>query len=515
MGATLRVCFPRGAMLPLVAALALAAATAQPEKPHILLITTDQQRVDSVGAYGLPGPPNVSPRLDALRAEGVLWTRAYAAAPSCSPCRTSLLTGVHVPVHGVIENGWVRYRPGLLVYPDLLKKAGYDCSVYGKTHFKPEPPSLDVVVPVNAKTKQKGHCNALDMRRGGGGECRIEEKDFLETVLVDAFVKKLKTARRDGPWFAHVSLLAPHPVSLPPKGWGNKFTVADLPAVDHRPGDFARLPEETKLLLHNTSTRTYKHPYVKATDGSLIRRVVDAERVAYYSFCAYVDAQVGRAVAAVDAAGLRDRTLVLFTSDHGSQLFDHGVQNSKHTFLEASWRVPLLARWPGVLPAGGEATFASTVDLTATILAAAGAGVPRSMAGYDLVAPFRGAGAGRTRAAAVAGALYRGFAVVTARYKLVYFPERDEGRFYDLEHDPTERNDLWRDAAHAARRAALHVALLRWRVRQDDLGYEASILADTPGGASKAAVDGVRGLDANRGERDLQTAAAAVDAMDA
>ncbi|KAH8051515.1 sulfuric ester hydrolase [Aureococcus anophagefferens] len=314
-------------------------------------------------------------------------TRAYAA-PSCSPCRTSLLTGVHVPVHGVIENGWARYRPGLLVYPDLLKQAGYDCSVYGKTHFKPEPPSLDVVVPVNAKTKAKGRCNALDMRRGGGGECRIEEKDFLETVLVDA-VKKLKTAR-DGPWFAHVSLLAPQPVSLPPKGWGNRFKIADLPAVDHRPGDFAKLPEETKLLLHNTSTRTYKHPYVKATDGSLIRRVVDAERVAYYSLCAYVDAQ----------------------------LFDHGVQNSKHTFLEASWRVPLLARWPGVLPAGGEATFASTVDLTATILAAAGAGVPRSMAGYDLVAPFRGAGAARTRAAAVAGALYRA-SRWSRRYKLV------------------------------------------------------------------------------------------------
>ena len=88
-----RVWFPRNTMLPLVAALALAAATAQPEKPHILLITTDQQRVDSVGAYGLPGPPNVSPRLDALRAEGVLWTRAYAAAPSTlRPSRSSRLS---------------------------------------------------------------------------------------------------------------------------------------------------------------------------------------------------------------------------------------------------------------------------------------------------------------------------------------------------------------------------------------------------------------------------------------
>ena len=211
-----------------------------------------------------------------------------------------------------------------------------------------------------------------------------------------------------------------------------------------------------------------------------------------------------------------ESTQVIFTSDHGSQLFDRGVQNTKHTFLDASWRVPLIARWPGVLPAGAEATFASTVDLTATILSAAAARVPRSFAGYDLVAPFKAGparGAPAARSNAVAGALFRGLAVATSRYKLTYFPERDEGSLVDLLLDPRERTDLWDDPDHAHVRHALHVALLNWRVMQDDLHYEATTVKPTDGGSSKQAFDAVAKLDGNRAERRLQAAAAAVDAM--
>ena len=160
---------------------------------------------------------------------------------------------------------------------------------------------------------------------------------------------------------------------------------------------------------------------------------------------------------------------MLFTSDHGSMLYDHGVDNDKHAFLDAAWRVPLLARWPGVLPPGATAAFASTVDLTTTILAAAGV-APRPasapygaaanaseqnstffMAGYDLFAPLVAAARRRgpraphsavvaadapaaradappARAHAVAGSMYRGYAVVTAKYKLMYFTEEGDRR---------------------------------------------------------------------------------------
>ena len=158
----------------LLVALAAAAAAAP---PNILLITSDQQRVDSVGAYGL-SPPGVSysPRLDALRAEGVLWTHAFAASPVCSPCRTSLLTGVHVPVHAVVENTVAPMRAGLSVYPDLLRRQGYVPYVFGKTHFSPVPASFAVVDAHSGNTDMR--CSAKNY---ASGACDIAEADFLET----------------------------------------------------------------------------------------------------------------------------------------------------------------------------------------------------------------------------------------------------------------------------------------------------------------------------------------------
>ena len=107
-------------------------------------------------------------------------------------------------------------------------------------------------------------------------------------------------------------------------------------------------------------------------------------RYQYYTQAAYVDYEVGRLLDYLDERRLSESTLVIFASDHGTELFDHGINNDKHNFLDASLRVPLIMRGAG-LPAGETREFATTLDITATILAAAAAGIPNEYQGFDLV----------------------------------------------------------------------------------------------------------------------------------
>ena len=208
-------------------------------------------------------------------------------------------------------------------------------------------------------------------------------------------------------------------------------------------------------------------------------------RYNYYTQAAYVDHEVGRLLGYLDRKGMTHHTLVIFASDHGTELFDHGINNDKHNFLDASLRVPLILRWPGVLPAGVTRRFATTLDITATIVAAAvgAANVPRQYQGFDLVGPIaRGEGSPRKVGISCE---YRAMAVVTPSWKLAYFPEQDEGRLWDRTADPGEQTDLFgvaRDtnATLWEARQGLLLALLRWRAQQDALGFMQANLQKHP-----------------------------------
>ena len=443
----------------------------------------------------------------------------------------------------------------LSTYPDLLLNAGYYPAIIGKTNFNPVPTSF---------LFKDGHSGNSDMRcstnKYADGECDIAEADFLETYLVNRSLEHIDNVTRDRgvdqPWFLHLSFISPHPPSTPPRPWDLTYTADQLPTLDYEVGDIEGLPGQTRMLLGLEGADPAVDSRAKnwlLPDGRANMTYIDADRMLYYGLAAYVDEQVGRMLDGLEARGLTERTLVIFTSDHGSMLFDHGIDDDKHAFLDASWHVPFILRLPGVLPANVTRGFAIVgPDVTATILGAAGAANlpddPTSalarlrrgatleaatdpsaaplpnvsmaantsfyMSGFDLFTPLAlDAGAPSPRTAAV-GVEYRGFAVASARWKLSYFPVKGEGRLYDRVADPRERRDLWPTTNATLRgvRDALLIALLRWRARQDDLQYEAVHWTGggTVGARAKNDTLYLTGISA---ELDLQADLAAIDLL--
>ncbi|TVY11097.1 sulfatase family protein [Paenibacillus cremeus] len=451
-------------------------------KPNIILITTDTQRCDTLGCMG--SSYAVSPHLDQLAAEGVLFKEAYTASPVCSPARSSLITGLHTPVHGCIENG-IQRRETFQTLPDLLKQEGYTNLMIGKTHFGNIPASFDIVHGIDGEKSANSSSDSYAQflkphgvpRKSEGPQSRPEHL-HMEAFLINQTIEELEALREknEGPFFAFCSLLSPHSPLDPPGDWAHLFRDKELPPVDYRPGDIQALPVQTKRLLGYLDREAEHEAWLETPEA---QQEMDEERRLYYGLAAYTDAQIGRLLAYLDASGLRESTLVLFTSDHGEQMYDHGFSD-KHNYYDATWRVPFIMSMPGTLPMGETRDFAVWTDITATILGAAGIH-SRYVHGHDLFHPVK-AGEPSPRSCAV-GTLYRSAAIATKRWKLEYYFEEREGRLYDRLNDPSEREDLFSIRSHEVIKHELLEALLSWRSNLSDLQY----LTESTGGGGPVA----------------------------
>jgi arylsulfatase A-like enzyme len=443
-----------------------------PKKPNILLITTDTQRCDTLNCMGYDFAK--SPHTDRLAREGVMFTQGHTTSPVCGPTRCSLITGVHPPIHGAIENGISR-REDLAVFPDALAEAGYTCAMIGKTHFGNTPASFTIDYSMTGSSRAQGEdLYTTHLKEHGYSKPTEHPHDVPEEHFFDAFaatktieaMEKSLSDTPDAPFFAFLSMHAPHGPLHPPGRWGTLYSDGDLPPFPANPS-IAGEPEHTKKLLGlKDSTRTEEE--------------INQVRKLYYGFSAYCDHQVGRLLDFLDEKGLTKNTLVIYTSDHGIDLYDHGFDN-KHVYYDNTWRVPFLMRMPGTLEAGTTRDFAIWNDIPATILGAAGLSSD-IIQGFDLFNPLV-AGERSPRRCAVSS-LYKSCALATKRWKLEYYLEEGVCRLFDRERDPGEYNDLSQSEAHEKVRAALTEALLRWRSDILDTEY---LKANTNGSAPVAA----------------------------
>jgi len=446
--------------------LAAPAAAQEAERPNVLFLYTDDQARWGMGAYG--NPEAVTPHMDRIAEEGALLLNAFVVTPVCSPSRAGLFTGRWPTQVGIDD--WIHPRrepelgldPAELTWPELLKAWGYQTGLFGKWHLGTE----DHYHPT-----RQGFDTFYGFRAGGNRpiDATLEVEGVERTVegplpdrLTDAALDFIET-HRARPWLAAVHFRAPH------------GPYAPVPPEDQAP--FAAL-----------------EPTIPDVEGLPTDRVRQLTRE-YLASIHSVDRNVGRLLEALERFELTDRTIVIFTSDHGYMIGHHGLHHKgnatvltaternrrvrRPNMFEESIRVPLAVRWPGRVEPGAEIeTVVSNLDLFPTLLALVGLETPPNLAiaGRDfspfLLDPNTAIDWDDTLFGQYDmhhGRIAHMRMIRTPEWKLVrHFEPSMPDELYDLRHDPEERENLAKSPAHAARFERLNQRLLGWMASIDD-----------------------------------------------
>ena len=478
-----------------------------PRQPNLLLIMTDQQRFDTIHAAG--NPQIVTPQLDRLCATGVRFDRAYCEMPECVPARSMVLTGQWGHQTGVMANGKVLSQDRR-TFVHALGEAGYHCQAIGKMHFSPvraahgfHDLSLMEEIPITWEED-----DFLQYLRSVGYDWVHEphgirhERYYLPQVsqlpdehhgttwVGDQTVEFIRNAGTQ-PFFLFSSFIKPHPPFEPTIPYLTLYDPEAMPLPWRAPFD-----REDAWPLHKMQTYS---KWMELTDDNLARQI----KAAYYACITQVDAQVGRILDALEEAGRREDTLVVFVSDHGELLGDH-YQWGKRAFYEGAARVPFILSQPGTLPEGVvRPQLVGHRDLAATFLAAAGVSMTDELAGEDLLPQAMEDTLGREL---TFGELFEGPRAIymalrrddqgRAEWKYAYMPNGGLEHLFYLIEDPREMINRAYDPECAGVNAELQGALVEFFRRE---GYAAAL---NPAG------DGLRLLPHTplRGQRNRQYA---------
>lgn len=441
-------------------------------RPNILFIMSDQHARRVAGCYG--DPVVRTPALDALSEKGVTFDAAYCPSPICVPSRMSTLTGQwpYQQECWTLQDPLATDRP---TWAHALGAAGYRPVLVGRMHSvgpdqhhgfaerisaEPGPhwpgvPRQDLGVLAGAQAP-----GAVSLERSGRGQSayQVADEEICETAC--AWLAETGVARREG---------AAEPFCLMVG-----FTLPHCPFVA-RPEDYAPYDQRVPPPALPRPTPEGEHPWlakwrrdcgIEAPDPEAVRRA----RTAYYGLVTRTDAFVGRILAALDAARLRDNMLIVYCSDHGEQIGEHGHW-WKNTFYEDSVAVPLILSWPGQLPQGvRRGQIVNLVDIGATLIEATGAPTLPASNGRSVLGIARDAGAPwvdctfseyvtDTAAGWTGPEATRQRMMRHGRWKLVVV-DGHRPILYDLKTDPEERIDLAEDPAYAPVRADLERAVL-------------------------------------------------------
>jgi uncharacterized sulfatase len=457
----------------LVSAAGLLAFAAPAAKLNVLFLIADDLNCD-LASYGQTRV--ATPNLDRLAAGGVRFERAYCQFPLCSPSRSSFLTGRRPDATGVLANARAHhpYSPNFreklpegVTLPQLFKNAGWRSVRIGKLYHYGVPldvgtASLDDYLSWDVTINPRG-CDRDDLDRvfrplpgkyRGTGlswlEHDREDAAHTDGIAADEAIRQLERFGAESrPFFLAVGFYRPHTPFVAPRKYFDRYPVESIPPPVLSAQDRARTPA----------------PAYECTDAEqdamsdTVRRQVTR---AYWASISLVDAQVGRVLAALDRLGLAERTVVVFTSDHGYHLGDHGLWQ-KPSLFERNARVPLIIAAPGVRSRGRAAPgVVELVDLYPTLADLCGLTAAGPLDGVSL-RPMLDDPERRVKEAAftqLRRATFDGRSVRTERWR---YTEWDEGRrgveLYDYRSDPEETRSLAADPAQAAEVARLRSLL--------------------------------------------------------
>ena len=487
------------------------------ERPNILFIFSDDHATDAIGAYdGRLKSVDPTPAIDKLAAQGMVMRNSFCTNSICGPSRAAILTGKHSHKNGFMNNGnsfdWDQQT-----FPKLLQQAGYQTALYGKSHLKGTPQGFDhwAVLPgqgdyfqpnlifPDGKRVVQGHCTdvvtnlALDFLNNK----RDVQKPFLLMVQHKAPHRNWMPALRHLKLYADQDLPEPatlfddfkdnaSPVAKHEMGIGQHMGL-DYDLFQHLKNDPAQGKDQLSRFyqrMNEEQFSAYQKHYgprnntflsVKSKYEANLRWKYQRYLKNYLRCVRGVDESVARLMQELETLGLGDNTIVIYSSDQGFYLGDHGWYD-KRWMYEESLQMPFIIKWPGVIKPGSSCeSMIQNIDYGPTFLDAAGLDVPGDMQGLSMLPLLKGL-KGETPTDWRDSIYYhyyefpsvhmvpRQYGIRTKRYKLIHFYQFDEWELYDLETDPDELHNLYGKKEHAELIAGLKKQLEALREHYDD-----------------------------------------------
>ncbi len=465
-----------GRILRCVAFLCLLPASAglsAEKRPNVLFLICDDLNCD-LGCYGHPLVR--TPNIDALAQRGMRFERAYCQFPLCGPSRASFMTGLYPDQSLVRRNGiYIReHVPNVVTLSQMFRAHGYFATRVGKIYHYNVPRHIgtsghDDPYSWNQTFNPRGRDvddedKIFSLRKGsfGGtlswlaadGTDEEQTDGMAATLTADLLQEYAAREQQRQPFFLAVGLYRPHTPYVAPRKYFDMYPREKITVPKVPEGYLQTLPQPAR------QTLLRKKDQLNLPDD-LARQAIQG----YYASITFADAQVGRIMAALRETGLDKNTIVVFTSDHGYHMGEHGYYQ-KTTLFENAARVPLIVSYPGMNTAG-QTTLAPAemVDFYPTLAELAGVKAPRSISGVSLVPALQDPAA-RPRAAALTQ-FGSGYSLRTPRYRYTEWGEdgAQGAELYDHENDPAELKNLGDSPAHAGVRGELSQRL-RERIRQ-------------------------------------------------
>jgi arylsulfatase A-like enzyme len=438
---------------------------------NVLFLIADDLNND-LGAYGASVR---TPNIDKLAARGIRFDRAYSQYPLCSPSRSSFLTGRRPNATGVLANPVAKnpmsphFReklPEAVTLPQLFKTNGWFAARIGKLYHYGVPltigsgglddlPSWDLAINPRGRDREI-HDRIFSLRPGLFGATVSwladdgADAEHTDGIAAAEAVKLLERFKRTSePFFLSVGFYRPHTPYVAPKRYFEMYPPDRIQLPKPSAADRSRTPEaayRSALAEQDTMTDEQRRQAIQA----------------YAASTTFMDAQVGHVLDALQRLGLADNTIVVFTSDHGYHLGDHGLWQ-KMSLFERSARVPLIIAAPSAKARGAAARgLAELIDLYPTLMDLAGLKAAGPLDGVSLAPMLQNATA-TVKDAAFTQAR-NGYAIRTERWRYIEWADGEQGtQLYDMNADPDETTNLASDARHAETVKDLRARLAAYR----------------------------------------------------
>ena len=476
------------------------AQTPRANRPNIIFIMTDDHAAHAIGAYG--SRINKTPNLDRIAREGALLTNVFATNSICTPSRAAILTGQYSHLNGVTV--FNRFDSSRMTVARLLQQGGYHTGMVGKWHLGSDPAGFDEweILPGQGAYKDPLFYTATGEKTYTG--------QYATDVITDLALEFMKKRPAGKPFFLMMHHKAPHRPWQPAESHAARFATQRIPEPVTFWDSYATrtdaLRENQQRVAADLTNRDLKLTpppelsgdalskwlAVKPDSVTIVRDgksvTLTGEALARWKYQRYmqdylatvqsVDDSVGRVLEFLDKAGLARNTMIVYTSDQGFFLGDHGLFDKRFMY-EESIRMPFLVRWPARIAPGTKSdTIGLNIDFAPTFLDVAGLPPSADMQGRSLLAALRG----RTPSDWRTSMYYRyyhdpgdhntraHYGVRTRTHKLIYFWKKDQWELFDLVNDPHELHNLYGESGQETLTLTLkdELARLKKEARDDD-----------------------------------------------